>query len=480
MCRRFDPAPDHSPAFRDGSLFVVPPLGPFSWPSSLAPSTARRNNVTSASAAEKPTSSGPLATVLAIAAAFGTYFCIYFVRKPFTAAHYADHSAFGLPFKEAAVAAQVLGYMLAKFIGIKVVAEMPASRRAATLWWLAIGAFLTWLPFGLLPDAGKIPCLFVNGLCLGMVFGLVLAYLEGRRMTELLAAGLCASFIVADGATKSLGDWLLRQGISESWMPALGGACFLLPISFFIWLLWRIPPPNKDDELERSPRVPMSSAERRAMLGKYGLGMACLVVMYLLVTILRSMRADFAPQIWSGLGATIKPEDYTKSELWVMAPVMGAAGLGFLIRSNRAAFFSAILTAMAGFALVLIAIAAVKAQAISPFLFMVFLGIGLYVPYVIVHTTIFERWIALTRDRANVGFLLYVADSIGYLGYVAVLLLKGELRQTSDFAAFYLRSAGWLSGISLVCLGFAMVYFWWELRSRSQALMPSAGDRSGG
>ena len=34
-----------------------------------------------------------------------------------------------------------------------------------------------------------------------LVFGLVLGFLEGRRMTEAFVAGLCASFILADGIT---------------------------------------------------------------------------------------------------------------------------------------------------------------------------------------------------------------------------------------------------------------------------------------
>jgi hypothetical protein len=68
----------------------------------------------------------------------------------------------------------------------------------------------------------------------------------------------------------------------------------------------------------------------------------------------------------------------------------------------------------------------------SAFPFMVLVGLGLYLPYVAVHTTVFERLLAMTRDRGNVGFLLYVADSFGYLGYVAVMLraqpLGGEQR----------------------------------------------------
>ena len=53
---------------------------------------------------------------------------------------------------------------------------------------------------------------------------------------------------------------------------------------------------------------------------------------------------------------------------------------------------------------------------------MVLHGLGLYLPYVAVHTTIFERLIAMTRDRGNIGYLMYLADAFGYLGYVVVML----------------------------------------------------------
>jgi membrane protein YdbS with pleckstrin-like domain len=70
-----------------------------------------------------------------------------------------------------------------------------------------------------------------------MVFGLVLGFLEGRRLTEALSAGLCASFIVADGVVKSVGSQLLVLGVSEFWMPVATGAVFALPLVVFVWML---------------------------------------------------------------------------------------------------------------------------------------------------------------------------------------------------------------------------------------------------
>ena len=77
-----------------------------------------------------------------------------------------------------------------------------------------------------------------------MVFGLVLGFLEGRRLTEALTAGLCASFILADGVTKSVGTWLLDLGISERWMPGVAGLLFMSPLLASVWMLAQFHPPT--------------------------------------------------------------------------------------------------------------------------------------------------------------------------------------------------------------------------------------------
>ena len=86
-----------------------------------------------------------------VLAAFGTYFCMYAFRKPFTAAGYQDVVLWGVGYKTVLVTAQVLGYTLSKFLGIKVVAEVRPHRRAALLLGLIAAAEGALLLFGLTP-----------------------------------------------------------------------------------------------------------------------------------------------------------------------------------------------------------------------------------------------------------------------------------------------------------------------------------------
>ena len=216
--------------------------------------------------------SAPAFALWALVAAFGTYFCMYVFRKPFTAATYADSTIWGIGEKTALVTAQVLGYTASKVLGIRVIAETPPDRRALGILVLIGGAEAALLLFGVVPSPWHVVCLFLNGMSLGMVFGLVLGFLEGRRGTEALAAGLCASFILADGVAKSVGTWLLDQGVNERWMPGIAGLLFFPPLLVFVGMLSRIKPPDERDVELRGERQTMDRHHRAALLGPPSIG----------------------------------------------------------------------------------------------------------------------------------------------------------------------------------------------------------------
>ncbi|HSZ86096.1 MAG TPA: DUF5690 family protein, partial [Puia sp.] len=338
-------------------------------------------------------------------AAFGTYFCMYGFRKPYTAATYSHTFFWGLDYKILLIIAQTLGYVAAKWMGIKIVSEIKPNQRIKMLSALILFAELMLLLFGIIPPPWNIFCLLVNGLSLGIIFGLILGFLEGRKNTELLIAGLCASFIVSDGVSKSVGKLLLDYGVSENWMPFFAGLIFLIPTVIFILMLAFVPPPSKTDIECRSVRVPMQAIARWEFFVKYAPGLIGVVIVYLLVTLLRSVRADFAPEIWKGLGYQQTPAVFTESELLVSFGVTVINGLAIFILNHYKAFRFSLITCFSGFAIVLLAISGLR-LGLGNFPFMVLVGLGVYMPYVAVHTTIFERLIAITKEKANIGFLM--------------------------------------------------------------------------
>ncbi|MEZ6136387.1 MAG: DUF5690 family protein [Pirellulaceae bacterium] len=399
-------------------------------------------------------------TFIAALAAFSTYFCMYAFRKPFTAATFDDQEFWGLGLKSVLVLAQLCGYMLSKFIGVKVVSEMPRSRRAMVMVALMAMAELALVGFAYLPTPGKVLMLFLNGLPLGIIFGLVLAYLEGRRHTEALAAALCASFIVSSGAVKTVGRWLIvEQGVSEFDMPYMTGLLFFLPMLCFVWLLQRTPEPNHEDRRLRSERSAMSRAERIDFIRAYLPGLLLLLLVYIGLTVVRTMRDDFAVEIWQAQGVEKQPEVFALSELMVAVVATLVNAMAICIVGNLAALSAATVLMCSGFALVATSVLLQWTGHMAAFPFMVACGIGLYIPYVAFHTTIFERLIAASPRPGNLGFLMYLADSIGYLGYAAVVTWKMFLPPGAGIFPLFrggllIASAG--SVVALVC---ALRYF---------------------
>ena len=359
-------------------------------------------------------------------AAFAAYFSMYAYRKPFAAADYADVAGWGfeIDFKVVLVIAQVAGYALSKVIGVKVVSETPAHRRAAMILLLVGGAELSLVMFGFAPPALAPLALFANGLGLGMIWGLVFGFLEGRRLSEALGAMLCASFILASGVVKSVGKMLLLTGVDERWMPALTGLLFAPLLLVSVAGLAQLPPPNAEDEAQRVRRAPMSAKDRVALLAAHGPALAVLVAIYVLLTAVRDFRDNFSAEIWAELGFKDAAAMFSLSELPVaIAVLVGMAALMRVRDNRRAVNFNLGFIAL-GLGLLGLSTGAHQLGLLGPIGWMVASGAGLYMAYTPFNGMLFDRLIAATGTVGTAGFLIYVADASGYLGSVALLLAK--------------------------------------------------------
>ena len=402
---------------------------------------------------------------------------MYAFRKPISAGTFEGMELVGIGYKTVLITSQVIGYTLSKFIGIKYVSEVSPSRRAISILVLIGMAEVFLLLFGAVPAPYNFVMLFLNGLPLGMVFGLVLRYLEGRRMTEALSAGLCASFIVSSGVVKSVGRSLIQDyGVSEFWMPFLTGLLFVAPLLFFVWMLNQIPPPSKTDVAHRTERVSMNHDQRIDFFLRHCVGLFGLLVVFVLITIMRSIRDDFGVEIWQGLGEGDEPSIFTKSETLIMIGVVVLNGAAIQIRSNRAAFIMSLALVALGFLLVLGSLVAQGRGKITAFPFMVLIGFGAYVPYVAYHTTVFERLIASFREKANLGYLMYLADAFGYLGYVAIMILRSWFTPQIDFLRFFILTS---YVIAVFCIAIAVglaVYYYRHLPDGEPASLAVEGE----
>ena len=397
---------------------------------------------------------------------------MYGFRVPFKAGAYEYQYAFSgswqLDEKSVFVIAQVLGYTISKFMGIKFVSELPAQRRAAVILGLIGFSELALIGFGVSGRPWNVLFLFLNGLPLGMVFGLVLGFLEGRQTTELLAAGLCTSFILADGVMKSLGQTLIAP-FGETWMPAVAGTVFVIPLLFFVWMLTQIPRPSQADESHRQVRTVMRRADRWHYLIKYAWGLSPIIIVYLLTNIIRSIRGDFARELWTDLG--VDPTDFakrfTQSEIWVGLLVLIINGSCVLFRHNGRAYISSLSICALGILLLLSTCTMQTQKMLDPMTFMVLVGLGLYMPYVAIHTTVLERFIALTREKGNLGYLMALVDSSGYFGYVIVLLVRKFVKFEGNILQFFILACFVAGTISLLSIGWSAIHYRSHFRNRA-------------
>ncbi len=290
------------------------------------------------------------AAVIAGLAAFGTYSCMYAYRKPYTAATFDGSPTFlGLDYKTALVIAQVIGYAASKFLGIKFVSETSPSGRGKRVLLLIALAQVALLAFATLPESWKVAALVLNGLPLGMVWGLVFSYLEGRRLTEVMGLILCCSFIFASAITKDVGRWVMELGASEYWMPFLVGILFAPWLLLFVWVLEHTGPPSRLDKRLRTERAPMSRLDRKVVFARFAPGLILLVAVYTMLTGYRDFRDNFLADILTDLRGTLPEVAFSRIEIPVMLLVLGALMTLVKIRDNMTAFIVNHLILLAAF-----------------------------------------------------------------------------------------------------------------------------------
>jgi len=402
-----------------------------------------------------------LQLALAAIAAFSVYSCMVAFRKPFTAATFSGQSFLNIDYKIWLVVAQTLGYTLSKFYGIKFISELKADQRARLIIVFICIAWAALLLFALVPAPYNIFFLVVNGFPLGMLYGLVFSYLEGRRATEVLGAVLATSFIFAAGFSQSIGKYvMLNWGVDEFWMPFVTGALFFLPTLFFTWLLNRTPPPTAKDVEHRTARLPMTKEERWTLFKTFWPGLVMLIISYIMLSIVRDYRSNFAANIWQELGQGDQVSLFTQTEIPASLVTLFLMSLLVLIKSNIRAFMVNHLLIIGGFVLSIVITYTYTRGLTSAFWWMTLTGVGLYMGYVPFNAMLFDRMIASFRYVSNAGFIIYLADSFAYLGSDAVLIMKNFFQTDIKWSSFFEDLVLTVSTIGVVMVTLAAIYFW--------------------
>jgi MFS family permease len=392
-------------------------------------------------------------------ASFGVYFCMYAFRKPFSVATFEGIQVFGIDYKILLIIAQVVGYVISKFIGIKIISELKPEHRKYYLLGLIGIAELALVLFAIVPRPYNVFFMFLNGMPLGMIWGIVFSYLEGRKFTEILGVALSTSFIVSSGVVKSAGFFVMDSlHFSEFWMPAITGLLFVGPLLFFTWMLERIPKPTPEDITLRSERIPMTQKDRKKVVLQFLFPLTIWVIFYMYLTAFRDFRDNFARELWDSLGYKDDVSVFTSSELLVAVIVLLVLATAFYFKDNMKALFFYQILLMIGSVSIGISTILFHSGSISSFNWMVVSGFGLYICYVPFNCLFFDRFIAAFKIKGNAGFFIYIADAFGYLGSVAVLLYKNFGQPNLSWLDFFMNGAYSIAAMGVAVTISSMLY----------------------
>ena len=197
--------------------------------------------------AKNKTCSDLLLILWAGGAALLSYSLVYALRKPYTAASFDGLTFMGTDYKIAVTTIQILGYVIAKFFGIKLISELKRENRFRFFVWSAV---------------------------------------------------LAEAALISSGVAKSFGLFAMNDmHIDQFWMPAVIGG-FALPLLVLMgYLLKRLPRPTTEDIELRNERVTLDHNGRKALFLKYAPILTLLFVGNFMLLVLRDIKEDFLVNI---------------------------------------------------------------------------------------------------------------------------------------------------------------------------------------
>lgn len=400
-----------------------------------------------------------------------SYSLVYALRKPFTAASFSDAEFFNIDYKVAVTISQILGYVISKFIGIKLISELKSEERFKFILTSVLLAEASLILFGLLSTPYNVAAMFLNGLSLGCMWGVIFSFIEGRRMTDILASLLGVSMVISSGTAKSVGLYVMNHlHVSEFWMPALIGAVALPLLLLLGYALNKLPEPTKEDIAMKSERETLNGKQRWELFRSYMPFLTMLFVANIAIVILRDIKEDFLVNIIDV--SAFSPWLFAQIDSVVTLIILVIFGLMVLVKDNLKALsvlFGLIITGMIVMSVVSFG---QERMQLSPVIWLFIQSLCLYIAYLTFQTIFFDRFIACFKIKGNVGFFIVTTDFLGYTGTVVVLVLKEFCSPDINWASFYNQFAGYVGIFCCITFVCSFVYLHQRFRKETGVTVP--------
>ena len=382
-------------------------------------------------------------------AALLSYSLVYALRKPYTAASFEGLSLMGIDYKVAVTTIQILGYVIAKFFGIKIISELKKENRFRFFVGSAVLAEISLLLFGMFDAPFNAFAMFLNGLSLGCMWGIIFSFIEGRKITDILASLLGVSMVFSSGLSKSVGLFVINDlGIDQFWMPAIIGGVALPLLVFMGYMLKKLPRPTEEDIALRNERVVLDSKGRKSLFLKYAPILTLLFVANFMLLVFRDVNEDFLVYIL----------DMSNQSSWMFARVdtvvtlivLGILGLFMFCKSNIRVLLSLIFIVVAACLVMTYVSFNYAVLDLEPVVWLFIESLSLYIAYLTFQTIFFDRFIACFRIKGNVGFFIAMIDFIGYMGTVTLLFTKELFAVDVEWFAMFNHIAGFVGAVCAV------------------------------
>lgn len=404
-------------------------------------------------------------------AALLSYSLVYALRKPFTAASFENAEFFDMDYKVVVTISQILGYVVSKFIGIKLISELQSEERFKFILTSVLLAEASLILFGLLSTPFNVAAMFLNGLSLGCMWGVIFSFIEGRRVTDILASLLGVSMVISSGTAKSIGLYVMNHlHVSEFWMPALIGAVALPLLLLLGWALNKLPEPNKEDIAMKSERETLNSKQRWELFKSFMPFLSMLFIANIAIVVLRDIKEDFLVNIIDV--SAYSPWLFAQIDSVVTLIILGIFGLMVLVKDNLKALSVLFGLIIAGMIVMSVVSFGQQQLRLSPVIWLFIQSLCLYIAYLTFQTIFFDRFIACFRIRGNVGFFIVTTDFLGYTGTVLVLVLKEFCNPDIDWAVFYNQFAGYVGIFCCVTFVCSFVYLHQRFRKETGVTAP--------
>jgi hypothetical protein len=169
------------------------------------------------------------------------------------------------------------------------------------------------------------------------------------------------------------------------------------------------------------------------------------------------------------MGYASRPAVFTETETPITVFILFLIGAIVVIKNSFKALMMAHAIIFIGFIIAGLSTYYFTQKLLDPFWWMMLVGLGLYLVYIPFNSIFFDRLIAAFSMKGNAGFFIYVADSVGYVGSVTVMLVKEGMHLQLQWTNFFSQSVLILSFVGLFITVYSAYYFF--SKSKTTPLM---------